>query len=105
MILNTHNKRLDIQELVLKKLDKIIYPKYRLFRNNKIYFEKEGGEISCISCADGYNIFFRKDGSRVFPRAVQNRELYEIVKCIERGDIYSWSIIGDQKCKVRPKRI
>jgi hypothetical protein len=103
MIIN-NPKRMDLKEIAIRRMENLINPKFKLLKTKKIYFEKDSGEISSISCEDGYNIFYRITGGRVFPRAVNNRELIDIINCIDRGNIYSWSLIGDQKYKVRPKR-
>jgi hypothetical protein len=60
--------KLDLKTTAQQTFEKLVNPKYKLLKTYTIYFEKEGGEISSVSALDGYNICFRKDGSRIFPR-------------------------------------
>lgn len=97
-------KNLDIKSIVIKKLEEIVEKKYSLLKVKAIYFEKDGGDISYISVSDGYNILIRKDGSRVFPRAVNGHELLDIINCLRLNRFYGYITDADnKKYKIRPK--
>jgi hypothetical protein len=96
-------RRIDLKQVAIDKFDSLIKDKYRLLKSDTIYFEKENGEVSSVTCTEGYNIFSRRNGSRVFPRAVVGKELLDIIDCLKNGKLFSYIKIKDQNCKVRPK--
>lgn len=96
-------RRIDFKQITIDKFDSLIKEKYKLLRTDTIYFEKENGDISSVTCSDGYNIFLRKAGYRIFPRAVNGKELLDIIQCIKDNKFYTYLKIKDQNCKVRPK--
>jgi hypothetical protein len=96
-------RRIDLKQVAIDKFDSLIKDKYRLLKSDTIYFEKETGEVSSVTCAEGYNIFLRRNGYRVFPRAVVGKELLDILDCIKNGKFFTYIKIKDQNCKVRPK--
>jgi len=96
-------RRIDLKQVAIDKFNSLIKDKYKLLKSDTIYFEKEKGEISLVTCADGYNIFVRKNGSRVFPRAVVGKELLDIIDCVKNDKFFTYIKIKEQNCKVRPK--
>jgi len=95
--------RLDLRDRVIKKFENLVTPKYKLLQTNTIFFEKEGGEISYVTCKEGYNIFVRKDGIRTFPRAIDGKEFMEIIHCLKKNKFFTYIYTDNQRCKVRPK--
>ena len=96
--------KINLRERVVKKFVSLIEPKYDLLKTKKIYFDKTQCEISYVTCVEGYNIFVRHDGSRVFPRAIDGKELMDIIQCVKKNDIYTYIYTENQKCKVKPKK-
>jgi hypothetical protein len=97
-------RRIDLKQAAIDKFDSLIKEKYKLLKTDTIWFEKSEGDISHTSCLDGYNIFYRHNGTRVFPRAVNGRELLLIINAIKNNDFYGFIKLDNQRCKVRPKR-
>jgi hypothetical protein len=96
--------KINLRDRVIRKFESLIEPKYDLLKTKKIYFDKTLGEISHVTTAQGFNIFVRHDGSRVFPRAIDGKELMDIIQCIKKNDIYTFIYTENQKCKVKPKK-
>lgn len=99
-----YNKRLDIKDIAVNKLNRIITPKYKLLRTKKIWFNHNPGDISSITFEDRYNILVRTNGSRVFPRAIKGEHLLKLISYIESNDIFTYFESNGQKCKVKPKK-
>ena len=97
-------RRIDLKQAAIDKFESLIKEKYKLLKTDTIWFEKSEGEISHASCTDGYNIFYRHNGTRIFPRAVKGRELILIIEAIKSNNFFGFIKIENQRCKVRPKR-
>jgi hypothetical protein len=96
-------RRIDLKQITIDKFDSLIKDKYKLLKSDTIYFEKEKGEVLSVTCSDGYNVFVRKNGYRIFPRAVDGKELLDIIDCVKNDKFFTYIKIKDQNCKVRPK--
>lgn len=100
----TTSRKLDLKSIVVKKLEEIVDKKYNLLKVKSIYFEKDGGIISHISITDGYNILISKNGTRIFPRAVNGHELIDMINCLKLNRFYGYITDTDnKKYKIRPK--
>lgn len=96
--------RLNIKEKVIQKFESLLTPKYRLLSTDAIYFENFSGNISYVTCKDGYNIFVRKDGSRVFPRAIEGKDLMDLIQCLKKNNYFGYFYVENQRCKVKSKK-
>lgn len=98
------SRNTDLKSLVVKRLEEIVDIKYKLLKVESIFFEKEGGEISYISISNGYNILIRNNGTRVFPRAANGKELVDIINCLNSNNFYGYiTDVDKKKYKIRPK--
>jgi hypothetical protein len=97
-------KRIDLKQLAIDRFNFLIKEKFKLLKTDTIWFENSEGEVSHASCRDGYNIFYRHNGTRVFPRAVKGKELVQIIESIKGDNFFGYLKIDNQRCKVRPKR-
>jgi hypothetical protein len=106
----TYNKRLDLKQLCIDKLESTSAKKFPILKTNKIYFEKPIGEITAIQKETGnnntgrsWNILIRSNGTRVFPRAVDGKYLIQMIAALQSNKFFGYIEHEGQKCKVKPK--
>jgi hypothetical protein len=106
----TYNRRLDLKQKCIDKLETVSNRKFPILRTNKLYFEKPIGEISAIlretptsPYSSPWNVLIRTNGTRVFPRAVDGKYLIEIIEALQSNRFFSYIDREGEKCKIRPK--
>lgn len=87
--MTVRTKRMNIRQIIIEKFDLLIEEKYKLLKSDTIYFDKESGEIESVNFRDGYNVFFKKGGWRIFPRAINGKEFLDIINCIKNNKFYA----------------
>lgn len=97
--------RINLRQKAIRKFESLIMPNYKLLKTNTIFFDKELIEVKYATCKDGYNIFVRKDDSRVLPMAVNGKDLMDIINCLNQNQFFSYVYTGEQRCKVKPKKL
>ena len=106
----TYNKRLDLKQLCIDKLESTSLKKFPILKTNTIYFENPIGEIMAISRQTGvnntgqaWNVLIRTNGSNVFPRAIDGKYLIKMIDYLQSNKFFGYIEHQGQKCKVRPK--
>lgn len=84
-------KKINLKQITIEKFDSLIEDKYKLLKSDTIYFDKESGDIEMVTFRDGYNVFLKKGGYRIFPRAVNGKEFIDIINCIKENKFYSYT--------------
>ena len=97
-------RKIDLKDKAVEALNKIITPKFKLLKTNKIWIEESKGVVEYITFEHGYIMFRKKDGYNMVPRATNGKELIDIIKKIKENKIYSYIETDTQKLKVRPKQ-
>lgn len=97
------SNKINLRQRAISKFESLLMPKYRLLKTNTIFFDKELSEVQYVTCKDGYNVFIRKDGSRVFPLAVKGKDLIDIIHCLNQNKFFSYVYTEEQRCKIKPK--
>ena len=97
------NHKLNIKSLVLSKFEKTLKDKYKLLKTDTIYFDSKS-DIEFVTCSDGYNIFYKKHGGRIYPISISGKLILSLLDCLIDNNFYSYYNINDTKCKVRPKK-
>ena len=98
-----YNKRLDLKQLAIDKLDKVAKIKFPIIKTDKIYFEKPIGEISSIIRETSYQILIRTNGTRVFPRAIDGKYLIQMINELQNNKFFGYIDHEGQKCKIKQK--
>ncbi len=97
--------RINLRKKAIKTFEKLITRNYKILKTHTIFFDKELIEVSYVTCKDGYNIFVRRDGSRVFPIAVNGKDLIDIINCLNQNQFFSYVYTDAQRCRVKPKKL
>lgn len=97
-------QKFDIKTNTLNKLYEVSKTKSDLLNSDEIWFDKPIGEFLYILVGTSFNWLFRQDGSKVYPRGINGKDLITAISSIKNNEIFSYNEIDGRKIKVRMKK-
>ena len=107
MVINIkrNHKRLDLKEIAMNKLEKLVQKKCNAIKTDNVWFETPVNDIMCANHKYGYFTFTQKSGTYVYSNAIKGKDLVNMIEQISSNSFFSYVENTNGKfIKIRPRR-